>query len=204
LSAAGRGDARRPVPAEQLRPAAAHADRPQAVATLTRIFLAEIERSLCATAGVTSAVNAPATRPRLGGISFLHRFGSVLNHHVHLHACVTDGVFMPAADEAGGAAPPVFLPARPITQTDLAAVTERVRRRVIRWFRLNRLLDAAAAAESPRGPGPTASSNSHRLSSWTGWPILSRRRGSTGIGITGCSRRITSSDGPGPREFKRN
>jgi hypothetical protein len=29
----------------------------------------------------------------------------------------------------------------------LAALTERVRRRVIRWFRLARLLDAAAAAD---------------------------------------------------------
>jgi hypothetical protein len=41
----------------------------------------------------------------------------------------------------------VFLPARPITQADLATVTERVRRRVIRWFRLAGLLDAAAAAD---------------------------------------------------------
>jgi hypothetical protein len=41
----------------------------------------------------------------------------------------------------------VFLPARPITQADPAALAERVRRRVIRWFRLSRLLDAAAAAD---------------------------------------------------------
>jgi hypothetical protein len=40
-----------------------------------------------------------------------------------------------------------FLPARPLTQGDLAALTERVRRRVIRWFRMQRLLDAAAAAD---------------------------------------------------------
>jgi len=40
-----------------------------------------------------------------------------------------------------------FLPARPITSADLAALTERVRRRVIRWFRMRRLLDAAAAAD---------------------------------------------------------
>jgi hypothetical protein len=53
-----------------------------------------------------------AIRPRLGGVSFLHRFGSALNHHVHLHACVTDGVFMPAADGAGCAAPPAFVPVR--------------------------------------------------------------------------------------------
>jgi len=60
---------------------------------------------------------------------------------------VTDGVFAPPAAEAGSDAPPAFLPARPITQADLAALTERVRRRVIRWFRLTRLLDAAAAAD---------------------------------------------------------
>ena len=43
--------------------------------------------------------------------------------------------------------PPAFLPARPITPADLAALTERVRRRVIRWFRRSRLLDAVAAAD---------------------------------------------------------
>ncbi len=120
------------------------ADRPAAVNALTKIFLAEIERLLCAAVGVTRAADAPASaRPRLGGISFLHRFGSALNHHVHLHACVTDGVFVPAADQAGCDAPPAFLPVRLITAADLAALTKRVRRRVIRWFRLARLLAAA-------------------------------------------------------------
>jgi len=36
-------------------------------------------------------------------VSFLHRFGSALNHHVHLHACATDGVFVPT-----GGGPPVI------------------------------------------------------------------------------------------------
>jgi hypothetical protein len=54
---------------------------------------------------------------------------------------------VPAAAEAGTDAPPTFLPARPITPYDLADLTERVRRRVIRWFRMQRLLDAAAAAD---------------------------------------------------------
>ena len=58
-----------------------------------------------------------------------------------------DGVFVPAAAEAGCDAPPAFLPARPITPANLAALTERVRRRVIRWFRLAGLLDAAAATD---------------------------------------------------------
>jgi hypothetical protein len=75
-----------------------------------------------------------AARPRLGVISFVHRFGSALNHHVHLHVCATDGVFVPAAGGAGCCAPPAFLPVRPITQADLATVTERVRCHVIRFL----------------------------------------------------------------------
>ena len=81
------------------------ADRPQAVAALTRIFLSEIERLLCAerllceAAGGSCGDDAPAApRPRPGAVSFLHRFGSALNHHVHLHACATDGVFVPTCD----------------------------------------------------------------------------------------------------------
>jgi len=78
------------------------ADRPAAVRDLTKIFLAEIERLLSAAAGVTIDADAlPATRPRLGAVSLLHRFGSTLNHHAHLHVCATDGVFVPAAAEAG-------------------------------------------------------------------------------------------------------
>ena len=119
------------------------ADRPAAVAALTKIFLAEIERELLAVSGWTPAADTlSAARPRLGGVSFLHRFGSALNHHVHLHACATDGVFVPNGD-----GPPAFLPTRPLTAADLAAITERVRRRVIRWFRRSRFLDAAAAAD---------------------------------------------------------
>jgi hypothetical protein len=45
---------------------------------------------------------------------------------VDLHACVTDSVFLSAADQADSDAPPTFLPARPITPHDLAALTERV------------------------------------------------------------------------------
>ena len=41
-----------------------------AVAALTKIFLAEIERPLLAAAGVAEAANTPrASRPRLGGVS---------------------------------------------------------------------------------------------------------------------------------------
>ena len=122
------------------------ADRPSAVAALTRIFIEEIERLLCTAAGSTRDGHRPSVaRPRLGAVSFLHRFGSAINHHVHLHACATDGVFVPTGD-----GPPAFLPARLITQADLATLTEKVRRRVVRWFRMQRLLDADVAADMLR------------------------------------------------------
>jgi len=118
------------------------ADRPVAVTALTRIFLDEIERLLGdAVAIVPDASTPPSLRPRLGAVSFLHRFGSALNRHVHLHACVTDGLFMP------GHAGVAFLPARPVTPAGLAHVTERVRTRLVRWFRRKRFLDAEAAAD---------------------------------------------------------
>ena len=63
------------------------ADRPSAVAALTRIFIEEIERLLCTAAGSTRDGHRPSEAcPRLGAVSFLHRFGSALNHHVHLRA----------------------------------------------------------------------------------------------------------------------
>ncbi len=89
-------------------------------------------------------------RPRLGGISFLHRYGSAINHHVHLHACVTDGGFLPTASDARRDAPPAFLPARPINPADLAALTNRVRHRVIRWFRLSLTQGAGAGSSRTR------------------------------------------------------
>jgi len=96
------------------------------------VWLPAVQRLLLAAAGGTPATDMPrAARPRLGGIFFLHRFDSALNRRVHLHVCVTDGVFVPAAAASAGDAPPAFISARLITPADLAALTERVRRRVI-------------------------------------------------------------------------
>ena len=65
---------------------------------------------------------------------------------------------------------------------------------------------ARGAGARPRGRAPTASSNSHRLSSSTGSRIWSRRRGSTGTACRletsqGCSPRITSSGPPSRRSL---
>ena len=119
------------------------ADRPAAVTALTRIFLDEIERLLGDAIGLVPDASARSSlRPRLGAVSFLHRFGSALNRHVHLHACVTDGLFR-SRHEGQGAE---FLSARPVTPADLLTLTQRVRTRLVRWFRRHGLLDAEAAA----------------------------------------------------------
>jgi len=121
-------------------------DRPKAVAAVTRIFLDEIETLLCLDRLRCSTHAAPPSpRPRLGAVTFLHRFGSGLNRHAHLHAAVTDGVFLPGPHGLDG--PPAFLPTRPLTQGDLAAITERVRRRVIAFFKRQGFLAAHAAAD---------------------------------------------------------
>lgn len=64
-------------------------------------------------AGVASS-QAADRAPLIGGISFLHRFGSALNRHVHLHVCVTDGVFNRRATGDQADAGVEFLPSRPI------------------------------------------------------------------------------------------
>ena len=84
--------------------------------TLSRIFLDEIERLLCDAAGVAGgSAAAGQARPRLGAVSFQHRFGSALNRHVHLHACVTDGVF----ERVEAAGDVRFHATRPLSPADL-------------------------------------------------------------------------------------
>jgi len=57
---------------------------PTLAGAVLRIFLNEIERSL--QTNVTESA-------RTGAVSFIHRFGSALNPHIHFHCCVIDGVF---------------------------------------------------------------------------------------------------------------
>ena len=120
------------------------ADRPQAMTSLSRMFLEEIERLLCdAAGGRRDGGVAGQAHPRLGAVSFQHRFGSSLNQHVHLHACVTDGVFE-RAGEGGGV---TFHAVRPLSAADLATLTQRVRRRLVRWCCRKGFLSREAAAD---------------------------------------------------------
>ena len=79
---------------------------------------------------------------RLGAVSFVQRFGSTLNAHVHFHCCVIDGVFV-----GGAAGQAQFAEAAVLTPEDLAAVQQQVRARVLRWFARAGHLDAADARD---------------------------------------------------------
>lgn len=85
------------------------------------IFLAEVEAALrwC-------SLDAPG-EARFGAVSFVHRFGSALNAHLHFHGCVVDGLFS-AGDEAIRFHPAV------LTDTAIARVQQRTRRRVLKLF----------------------------------------------------------------------
>jgi hypothetical protein len=87
---------------------------------------------------------------RFGAVSFLHRFGSSLNPHFHYHLCVLDGVYE-ALEEREGKGPPSgsvrFHEATALTRADVEALRETVRRRVLRWFVRQELLEKHVADE---------------------------------------------------------
>jgi hypothetical protein len=56
-----------------------------------RIFLRVIAQSL--QSNCAGAAQLDKATLHIGAVAFIHRFGSSLNGHVHLHVCVVDGVF---------------------------------------------------------------------------------------------------------------
>jgi len=64
---------------------------------------------------------------RTGAVTFVQRFGSALNLHVHFHAVAPDGVFVEGAEEAGALG---FVPLPPPTADDVRWVAARVAARV--------------------------------------------------------------------------
>ena len=56
-----------------------------------RIFLRVISQSLSTNCHSAASVDKAALH--IGAVAFIHRFGSGLNGHVHLHLCAVDGVY---------------------------------------------------------------------------------------------------------------
>ena len=98
---------------------------PTAVNAVLHILLRIVEATL--------RESSPGAGPsaRLGAVSFLHRFGSALNPHMHFHCCVFDGVFDTDPESDGQIR---FSEAVGLSAQEVAAVQAQVRRRVLRWF----------------------------------------------------------------------
>jgi hypothetical protein len=74
-----------------------------------------------------------------GSITFLQRFGSALNVHLHFHILFLEGVYR---DRTAVGLQPRFLQGAPPTDTDIAAVIQKISRRVIRLLRRLGYLEA--------------------------------------------------------------
>jgi Putative transposase/Transposase zinc-binding domain len=110
-----------------------------------RVFLRAVEQCL--------RTHSPGSgsSARFGAVTFIHRFGSTLNLHLHFHCVVIDGVFAPAP--AGGV---VFHAAAGLDENAIAQVQAQVRRRLLRVFVRRGLLpedDARAMAQWEHGGG---------------------------------------------------
>jgi hypothetical protein len=77
---------------------------------------------------------------RFGAVSFAGLAGSSLNEHYHFHVLVTEGVFAADVDGAAGAAE--FFEAMELTEGDIVAVEQKVRRRVLRYLGRHGYLDS--------------------------------------------------------------
>lgn len=74
-------------------------------------------------------------KAKIGGVSFLHRFGASLNIHVHFHCVIIEGVFV----NNNGTI--TFHKLAPLSQDDILEVEERVRIRVLKSFKRHDQLD---------------------------------------------------------------
>ena len=77
----------------------------------------------------------------IGAITFIHRFDSSLNEHVHFHVWVVDGVFEATAPGI------LFHPASGIDETTVVQAQADLRRRILRAFVGRGLLESFEAKE---------------------------------------------------------
>jgi hypothetical protein len=95
---------------------------------------------------VQRGIERAAVHP--GSVTFIQRFGSALNLNLHFHVICLEGVYLERTDQGRT---PRFLPGEPPTDTDIAAVVQKISQRVIR--KLRRLGYLEEGIESPVATG---------------------------------------------------
>ncbi|MDX2506385.1 MAG: transposase [Gammaproteobacteria bacterium] len=115
-------------------------NNPKVTSKVLRIFLDEIRKQLLqhyAPPEVPLGYQSDSDNPvKIGGVSFIHRFGSFLNAHPHFHCVIIEGVFIKDSDSQI-----TFHKLSTLTEEDIQAVQERVRLRVLKSFKRSGLLE---------------------------------------------------------------
>src|SRR6266699_4800421 len=86
-----------------------------------------------------------------GSVTFIQRFGSALNLNLHFHCVFMEGVYLDRTDQGRTRR---FLQGEPPTDTDIAAVVQKISRRVIRKLRHLGYLEAGSDAAVATGYDP--------------------------------------------------
>ena len=102
---------------------------------------------------VNQAVKRGLERAKVqpGSVTFIQRFGSAINLNVHYHSVFLEGVYLDRADQG---LKPRFVTGEPPSDTDIAAVVQKISRRVIRTLRRLGYLEAGLNAPAATGYDP--------------------------------------------------
>src|SRR5947209_5107045 len=93
----------------------------------------------------------PRANVHPGSVTFIQRLGSALNLNVHYHLLFLEGVYLDRTDQERT---PRFLAGAPPTDTDIAAVLQKISRRVIRKLRRLGYLETGVDAPVATGYDP--------------------------------------------------
>jgi len=115
------------------------------VHTIIRTTIGHYDVNQTVTRGV------PRDKVQPGSVTFIQRFGSAINLHVHYHVVFLEGVYL---DRTAQGRTPRFLPGEPPTDTDIADVVQKSSRRVIRKLRQLGYLEAGIDAAVATGYDP--------------------------------------------------
>jgi Putative transposase len=113
----------------------------------------KIIRTTIAQYYVNQAVTRGVKRQEVqsGSVTFIQRFGSALNLNVHYHLIFLEGVYFDRTDQGRQ---PRFITAEPPSDADVAAVVQKISRRVIRTLRRLGYLEAGMDVPVATGHDP--------------------------------------------------
>ena len=124
---------------------AASQDLTTQVHTIIRTTIGQYYVNQAVTRGV------PRDQVQPGSVTFIQRFGSAINVNLHFHCVFLEGIYH---DRTDAGRKPRFLTGEPPSDTDVAAVVQKISRRVIRKLRQLGYLEAGLDAPAATGYDP--------------------------------------------------